>query len=228
MARTTAAPAGRAAGPTRSATPGRARSSAPSVWRQNRAGSLSPASSDSHATGRSRHRAQSASRTVLPYPAGAQTSASPGSSPSSSRSASRGRGTKPGREPGTCSLVASRTSRSDATSDAAAEGDSATVDLHAHRLQRSSVPLLETSIVVAGYRRRRSGPRRQDGAHGCCHCRPVHHRYRRRHEQGPGVSGSRSPPHQLFPCRPAPPASSHDEPAVATIGRVTHRASHPV
>ena len=75
--------------------PGHTRSSAATAWRQNRAGSLSPASSDSQATGRWPRRAQSASRTVLPYPAGAQTSTSPRPSPSSSRSASRGRGTNP-------------------------------------------------------------------------------------------------------------------------------------
>ena len=49
-----------------------------------------PASSDSHATGTCTRRTQSASRTVLPYPAGAQTSNSPRPSPSSSRSVSRG------------------------------------------------------------------------------------------------------------------------------------------
>src|SRR5260221_7801989 len=67
-------------------------------------------SSDSQATGRPPRRAQSASSTVLPDPAGAQTTTSPRASPSSSRTASRGRGTKPGRGRGTCSLVASRTS----------------------------------------------------------------------------------------------------------------------
>ena len=87
-------------------------SSAATAWRQNRAGSLSPASSDSHATGCRPRRAQSASRTVLPYPAGAQTSISPRARPSSRRSANRGRGTRSGRGLGTCSLVASRTSRS--------------------------------------------------------------------------------------------------------------------
>jgi hypothetical protein len=96
--------------PTRPAA-GHSPSSAATAWRQNRAGSLSPASSDSQATGRRPHRAQSsASNAVLPDPAGAQTSTRPRPSPSSSRSASRGRGTKPG-GPGTCSLVASSTSR---------------------------------------------------------------------------------------------------------------------
>ena len=61
--------------------PGPARRSA---CRQNRAGSLSPASSDSQATGRRPRRAQSASRAVLPNPAGAHTSISPRASPASS------------------------------------------------------------------------------------------------------------------------------------------------
>ena len=42
---------GPSSGATRSPRPGRARSSAATAWRQNRAGSLSPASSDSHAAG---------------------------------------------------------------------------------------------------------------------------------------------------------------------------------
>ena len=113
-------------------------------WRQNRAGSLSPSSSDNQATGRWPRRAQSTSKAVLPDPAGAQTSTRPRPSPSSSRSASRGLGTKPGRGPGTCSLVASRTSGSpSATADAAAAARSIIADLHAYRLQRSPVPLLE-------------------------------------------------------------------------------------
>ena len=53
-------------GSTRPAIPGRAWSSAATACRQNRAGSLSPASSDSQATGRGPRLAQSASRTVLP------------------------------------------------------------------------------------------------------------------------------------------------------------------
>lgn len=81
---------------TRSPIPGRARSSAATAWRQNRAGSLSPASSDSHPAGRPPRRAQSASRTVLPYPAGAQTSTSPRARPPSNRAVSRGRGTRSG------------------------------------------------------------------------------------------------------------------------------------
>ena len=59
---------------------------------------------------------------VLPYPAGAQTSISPRARPSSRRSANRGRGTRSGRGLGTCSLVASKTSRSEAISDGAAKG----------------------------------------------------------------------------------------------------------
>src|SRR5262249_41017051 len=77
-------------GSTRSATPGFAGPTAATTWRQNRTGSLSPASSDSQATGRPLRRAQSASTTVLPYPAGAHTSTSPRASPSSSRPARRG------------------------------------------------------------------------------------------------------------------------------------------
>src|SRR5262249_59157611 len=84
-------------GSSRSATPGLAGPTAATTWRQNRTGSLSPASSDSQATGRPPRRAQSASATVLPYPAGAHTSTSPRSSPSSSRLTKRGRGTNTGR-----------------------------------------------------------------------------------------------------------------------------------
>src|SRR6185437_216889 len=113
-------------GATRSPVPGRARSSAATAWCQNRAGSLSPASSDSHATGRSPRRAQSASRTVLPYPAGALARISPRARPSSSRAVSRGRSTWPGRGPGMCSLVASRTS-----GPGAVTGDSTITYLHA-------------------------------------------------------------------------------------------------
>ena len=113
-------------GATRSPVPGRARSSAATAWRQNRAGSLSPASSDSHATGCPPRRAQSASRTVLPYPAGAAARMSPRARPSSSRAVSRGRSTWPGRDAGMCSLVASSASRSGAATD-----DSTITDLHA-------------------------------------------------------------------------------------------------
>ena len=85
-------------------------------------------------------RAQSASRTVLPDPAGAHTRIRPCPSPSSSRCARRGRDTKPGRGPGTCSLAASSTSRSAAAvPDLAAPGGSVNGDLHAHRLQPSIV-----------------------------------------------------------------------------------------
>ena len=68
--------------------------------------------------------AQPVSRTVLPYPAGAQTSTSPRPRPSSSRSVSRGRGTRSGRSSGMWSLVASSTSRPDAAvcADATADG----------------------------------------------------------------------------------------------------------
>ena len=120
----------------------RARSSAATACRQNRAGSLSPASSDSHATGCLPCRAQSASRTVLPYPAGAQTSTSPRARPSSSRAVSRGRGTSSGRGPGRCSLVASKTSRS-----GAATGESTIADLHRSAPPRSSASPLEGTIA---------------------------------------------------------------------------------
>ena len=100
------------------------------------AGSLSPASSDSQATRCRPRRTHSASRTVLPYPAGAQTRTSPRPRPSSSRCASRGRGTRSGRNPGTFSLVASRTSRSDVAASAAG---SPIGNLHDRRLQRSCV-----------------------------------------------------------------------------------------
>src|SRR5215467_14472778 len=82
--------------------------------RQNRTGSLSPASSDSQATGWPPDRAQSASRTVLPNPAGADTKTTPAATPSPSRPTNRGRDTNPGCGRGTCSLVASTTSRSEA------------------------------------------------------------------------------------------------------------------
>src|SRR5262249_26131184 len=106
-------------GSSRSARPGLAGPTAATTWRQNRTGSLSPASSDSQATGRPLRRAQSASATVLPYPAGAQTSTSPCASPSSSRTARRGRGTKPGRGRGRCRLVARRTSCPETATSAA-------------------------------------------------------------------------------------------------------------
>ena len=60
-----------------------------------------PASSDSHATGNLLRRVQSASRTVLPYPAGAQVRMTPRARPSSSRAVSRGRGTSSGPGAGT-------------------------------------------------------------------------------------------------------------------------------
>src|SRR5262249_5375965 len=77
-------------GSSRSATPGLAGPTAATTWRQNRTGSLSPASSDSQATGRPLRRAQSASATVLPYPAGARTSTSPCANASSRRTARPG------------------------------------------------------------------------------------------------------------------------------------------
>src|SRR5262249_7278259 len=76
---------GLSSGPTRSATPGRATSSAATAWRQNRAGSLSPASSDSHATGRPSPPAQSASSAVLPDPAGSADQAPPPRQPLAER-----------------------------------------------------------------------------------------------------------------------------------------------
>jgi DNA-binding MarR family transcriptional regulator len=85
-------------------------------WRQNRAGSLSPASSDSQATGDAPRPAQSASRAVLPKPAGALTSVSSLAVAWVSRSSSRPRDTNPGRVLGWCSLVAS--SASDAPASA--------------------------------------------------------------------------------------------------------------
>ena len=89
-----------------------------------------------------RTEAQSASRAVLPDPAGAQTRTRPRSAPSSSRRARRGRGTNPARGPGTFSLVASSTSR-------AAAGGSVTGDLHAHCPQ-PSYRCDDRPIVVPG------------------------------------------------------------------------------
>ena len=107
--------AARAASP----IPGRGPSSAATAWRQNRAGSLSPAPSDSQATGRSGAPGPVRQRNRLAGARRAQTSISPCPRPSSSRSAWRLRATKPGRGPGTCSLVASSASRSAAeTADA--------------------------------------------------------------------------------------------------------------
>ena len=63
---------------------------AATTWRQNRAGSLSAVSADSHATGRLPDRAQWASRAVLPNPAGAHTRVSRRASPSSSAAVRRG------------------------------------------------------------------------------------------------------------------------------------------
>ena len=104
-ARTTPAPAGRAAGPPARRSPAapgpaRATSMAPEprrvivarVQRQPR----------KPATGH--RRAQSASTAVLPNPAGALTRMSCRASPSPSASTSRGRGTNPGCGPGTCKL----------------------------------------------------------------------------------------------------------------------------
>ena len=89
------------------AMPGRARSKAAVAWRQNTAGSLSAASSDSQATDRRPRRIQSASSAVLPNPGGAQTRISPRSTPWSSHSTRRGRDMNPGGERGTNSFVAS-------------------------------------------------------------------------------------------------------------------------
>src|SRR5215468_9984928 len=92
--------------------PGHTRSSAAVTYRQKRAGSLSPASSDSHAADWRLRRAQSPSMVVLPKPAGVLTTVSPRPIPSARRASSRGRGTKPAR--GTWNLVATCTSRSGA------------------------------------------------------------------------------------------------------------------
>jgi hypothetical protein len=78
------------------------------------AGSLSPWSSDSQATGRRLVRTHSPRRLALPNPAGAQTRVSSRAVPWLRRSSSRGRARNPGRGRGICSLVASRASRSPA------------------------------------------------------------------------------------------------------------------
>ena len=83
-------------GPTRALIPGRTRSSAATACRQNLAGSLSPGSSDSHATRRGPASAQSASRTVLPYPAGAQTRTIPWAQPGFELSGQAGAGHQAG------------------------------------------------------------------------------------------------------------------------------------
>jgi hypothetical protein len=84
--------------------------SAASAWAQNRAGSLSPGSSDSQATGPGGWpaEAQEVSRVVLPAPGDADTSVSSCRVPSSSMANSRGRGTTWKVPPGTVILVASR------------------------------------------------------------------------------------------------------------------------
>src|SRR5215472_12839504 len=88
--------------------PGRTPSSAAATYRQNLAGSLSPASSDNHATGRRHRRAQSPSNVDLPQPAGPHTTVTPRPIPCASPATNRGRGTKPAR--GTWNLVATSTS----------------------------------------------------------------------------------------------------------------------
>ena len=60
----------------------------------------------------------------MPYPAGAQINVSPRARPWSRHSANRGRGTRSGHGLGACSLVASKTSRSEAASDGAGKGGS--------------------------------------------------------------------------------------------------------
>src|SRR5215467_14015581 len=94
---------------TGASVPGRTRSRAAATYRQNRAGSLSAVSSDSHAAGGRLRRAQSPSTVVLPKPAGVLTTVSPEPVPCERRASSRGRGTKPAR--GTWNLVATSTSR---------------------------------------------------------------------------------------------------------------------
>jgi mannose-6-phosphate isomerase-like protein (cupin superfamily) len=61
----------------------------------------------------------------------------PRASPSASASASRGRPTKPGRNPGTCSLVASKTSSSDAPATDAAAPDGSAIALRLQDPPRS-------------------------------------------------------------------------------------------
>src|SRR5262249_41295988 len=124
--------------------------------RQNRAGSLSPPSRPSHATGRPPPRAQSASRAVLPNPAGAHTSTRPRARPSPSASARRRRGTKPGCGRGTCSLVASRTSGPDMATPAGAATDGSAIGDRPPRpagLSRESVPLSVIWCLHAARRR---------------------------------------------------------------------------
>ena len=121
-----------------SRSPAAARSSAATACRQNRAGSLSPASSDSQATGCRPRRTHSASRTVLPYPAGrADQDKAPIRRPSSSRCASRGRGTRSGPQPGHVQLGGQQNIALRRCGPAAA--DSPIGNLHDRRLQRSGV-----------------------------------------------------------------------------------------
>src|SRR5215813_4895968 len=136
--------------------------------RQNRAGSLSPPSRPSHATGRPLPRAQPASSAVLPDPAGAHTSTRPLASPSPSARTRRRRGTKPGCGRGTCSLVASRTSCPDvATPAGAAIGRSAIGDLPPRPvgLSRGGVPLSVIWCLHAARRRLRAVNHRQAIGH---------------------------------------------------------------
>ena len=89
------------------------------TWRQNRTGSLSSASSDSHATGRSAG-AQSARRLDLPNPAGPQTSTSSRRCLPAAAGRAGDAAPTPRRGCGARNLVASSTSWADAT-----EGDGA-------------------------------------------------------------------------------------------------------
>ena len=84
--------------------------SAAKVYAQNRAGSLSPVSNDTQASGPGgcREQLQEASSVVLPAPAGADTSVSRCCVPPSSSSNSRGRGTWRSDSGGGVSLDASR------------------------------------------------------------------------------------------------------------------------
>ena len=109
-------------GPTRSTTPACTPSSAAATWRQNRTGSLSPVSSDSHATGRSVGPRPGGQEARLAEPRGPQTNTS-SSVPACNRRTSRGRGTQPARGCGVRNLVASSASWADATeADGACDG----------------------------------------------------------------------------------------------------------
>src|SRR5215831_5109836 len=140
--------------------PGRTRSSAAATYRQNRAGSLSAVSSDSHAAGGRLRRAQSPSTVVLPKPAGVLTTVSPEPVPWERRASRRGRGTKPAR--GTWNLVATSTSRPGAgTSGGQVMGDLAISPYTSAASPASRVQ--QASLIVVRPRARRQRDRSAAG-----------------------------------------------------------------